>query len=328
MSTATKATLKGKLQQSTAVTVYFQAFQDDHQTPKLGITNGNWTVKALLKQGGAFDATITPVVTEDAYGWYEVPLTTTHTNTLGRMVLHFEAAGVDDVNIEFDVVNYDPTAAINVATISNNAITAAAIADGAIDAATFAANAITAAVIADGAIDAATFAANAITSTVIAASAIGASQLATGAITNAKFAAGAIDAAAIAADAIGASELATDAVAEIAAAVWAALTENLAYPIGLAVWNAAPDDAGLDTPSYGWLVRVLFGLSNGMVRIDNTTHTVDGLTVARLRVWEMGDATFDTATDGGTGEGEIAAINVTTSYDAPGKIGVYKAKLS
>ena len=89
---------------------------------------------------------------------------------------------------------------VKVASLANNAITAASIA----------ADAITAAKIADGAIDAATFAAGAITATVIA----------DGAIDAATFAAGAIDASAIAANAIGASELAADAVAEIADAVW------------------------------------------------------------------------------------------------------------
>jgi hypothetical protein len=98
---------------------------------------------------------------------------------------------------------------VKVASLANDSITAAVIANGAIDAATFAAGAITATVIADGAIDAGAIAADAIT----------AAKIADGAIDAATFAAGAIDAAAIAANAIGASELAADAAAEIADAI-------------------------------------------------------------------------------------------------------------
>ena len=101
-----------------------------------------------------------------------------------RLVAAESVAGVPEV----DVTHFNGSAGtfasgipeVKVASLANNAITAASIN----------ADAITAAKIADGAIDANTFAA------------------------------GAITASAIAADAIGASELAADAIAEIADAVW------------------------------------------------------------------------------------------------------------
>lgn len=92
-----------------------------------------------------------------------------------------------------------------VASIANDAVTAAAIADNAIDAGAIASNAITSAKIADGAITAAK----------IATDAIDADAIADGAITAASFAAGAIDATAIATGAIDADALAADAVDEI-----------------------------------------------------------------------------------------------------------------
>lgn len=100
---------------------------------------------------------------------------------------------------------------VNTKTITGDAITAAAIADGAIDAATFAAGAINAAAIANGAIDAATFAAGAIDATAIATGAIDADAIAADAITAAKIANAAIDAATFAAGALDDTAMAADA---------------------------------------------------------------------------------------------------------------------
>jgi hypothetical protein len=101
--------------------------------------------------------------------------------------------------------------------------------------------------------------------------------------------------------------------------------EGMAYPVAAAVWNASIDDVGINSGSYGFLASLIYGLSNGMTVIDNTTHTADGLTAARLRVFTS-DTAVAAATDGGSGEGEIAIFDVTCSYDAPGKINLYKAR--
>jgi hypothetical protein len=105
---------------------------------------------------------------------------------------------------------------VHVAEITNDIITAAAIAAGAIDFATFAADCKTGAGLKA---NVESITAAAITAAAIATDAIDDDAIATGAITSTAFAAGAITAAAIAADAIGASELAADAVAEIALGV-------------------------------------------------------------------------------------------------------------
>lgn len=46
------------------------------------------------KDGAAF-ATITPTVTDLGSGWYNLALTTTHTNTLGDLAFHITASGAD-----------------------------------------------------------------------------------------------------------------------------------------------------------------------------------------------------------------------------------------
>jgi hypothetical protein len=164
----------------------------DGVTAETGLA-GNGT--ELSKAGAAFGAGPT-LGTHDSDGWYPITLTTTHTNTLGDLMVK----SVDDAThlpvwTTFTVVpaiiydslfataatDYLPVdvvqiagAAVSASTAQlgvnvvqaagtawgSGAITAAAVADGAIDAATFAAGAINAAAIADAAIDFATFAAD------------------------------------------------------------------------------------------------------------------------------------------------------------------------
>jgi hypothetical protein len=196
-------------------------------------------------------------------------------------------AGVPDVNVSH--ISDDATAAnnaelmfdgtgyaggttkldVNTATITNDAITAAAIQNGAIDAATFAAGAINAAAIADAAIDAATFAAGAINAAAIADAAIDA----------ATFAAGAINAAAIATDAVDADALSTDALTEIFTKVLTtALTESYAAD------NAAPT-----------LAQAIFAIQQFLQEraVSGTTLTVkklDGSTTAMTFTLSDADA--------------------------------------
>ena len=68
----------------------------------LGKTGASLIIN-LSKNGGAFE-TITTTVTERGFGWYNVLLTTTHTNTLGVLSLHIEAEGADPTDLSLQVI--------------------------------------------------------------------------------------------------------------------------------------------------------------------------------------------------------------------------------
>lgn len=76
----------------------FLADSSDHITGKTGLT---LTIK-VSKDGGAF-ASITPTVTELGDGWYNLALTTTHTNTLGDLAFHITATGADPCDFKLPV---------------------------------------------------------------------------------------------------------------------------------------------------------------------------------------------------------------------------------
>jgi hypothetical protein len=71
----------------------------DHITGKSGLT----LTITVSKDGGAF-ATITPVVTDLGTGWYNLALTTTHTNTLGDLCLHVTGTLADPTDVRDQVV--------------------------------------------------------------------------------------------------------------------------------------------------------------------------------------------------------------------------------
>lgn len=80
-----------QLKQSTAYELMvFMTDSSDHLTGKTGLT---LTITAS-KAGGAF-ASITPTVTERSNGWYDLSLTTSHTDTLGDLALHITGTGAD-----------------------------------------------------------------------------------------------------------------------------------------------------------------------------------------------------------------------------------------
>ena len=199
-----------------------------------------------------------------------------------------DSTAADNCELMFDGTGYAGGTTkldVNVATISNNAITAnainadaitnAKIADNAIAAENLAADCITSAKIADNAfanehfangaltsteitsaggcvvasiannaITAAAIATGAIDADAIADNAIDAGAIATGAITNAKFAAGAIDATAIANGAIDAATFAADVDAEIATMIWNAATASYG---GAGTYGQAVEDTLADT---------------------------------------------------------------------------------
>jgi hypothetical protein len=90
------------LKLSTAITIPIFAEDSTTGAPVTGITDGQWITKRIDKNGAGFnDMTVT--ITEMSNGWYELPLSTTHTNTLGSLTLSFGATGVKQVNIQFRV---------------------------------------------------------------------------------------------------------------------------------------------------------------------------------------------------------------------------------
>lgn len=89
-----------ELKQSQAANVIiFMADSTDHITGKTGLT----LTVTLSKDGGAF-ASITPTVTERTSGWYNIALTTLHTDTVGDLVVRATATGADASERPLNVV--------------------------------------------------------------------------------------------------------------------------------------------------------------------------------------------------------------------------------
>lgn len=92
------------LKQSTARNVIvFMTDAADNASGKTGLT---LTITAS-KDGGAF-ASISPTVTERGDGWYNVALTTTHTDTLGDLALHITGTGAINTDMVFEVLEALP----------------------------------------------------------------------------------------------------------------------------------------------------------------------------------------------------------------------------
>lgn len=95
-------------QSSTAQPLLFLLVQSsDHIT---GLTGASPTVK-LGKSGGigaSPSGTVTEIDSTNLPGWYKVAGNATDTNTLGPLVLHASAASGDPVDVEYEVVAYDP----------------------------------------------------------------------------------------------------------------------------------------------------------------------------------------------------------------------------
>jgi hypothetical protein len=97
------------LKQSTARNLMvFLVDSTDHVTGKTGLT---LTITAS-KDGGALGS-ITPTVTERGTGWYNLALTTAHTDTLGDLALHITGTAADPLDLALQVVAFDPASATN-----------------------------------------------------------------------------------------------------------------------------------------------------------------------------------------------------------------------
>jgi len=87
------------IRQSTAVNIMvFMTDSTDHVAGKTGLT---LTITAS-KDGAAF-ASITPTVTERGNGWYNLALTTSHTDTAGDLALHITGAAADPSDVLMDI---------------------------------------------------------------------------------------------------------------------------------------------------------------------------------------------------------------------------------
>lgn len=70
-------------------------------------------------------------------------------------------------------------------------------------------------------------------------------------------------------------------------------------------------------------IAVAAGLLQGNFFMDSVVNDANGQTSARLRLWrDAGGA--GGATSGGSGEGEFATFQVTTTYAAPGKVTTHR----
>jgi hypothetical protein len=94
------------LKQSTARNkMGFMVDETDHVTGLAGLT---LTITAS-KDGAAF-ASISPTVTDRGNGWYNIALTSSHTDTLGDLALHVTSTGADPLDLQYDVVTDLPGA--------------------------------------------------------------------------------------------------------------------------------------------------------------------------------------------------------------------------
>jgi hypothetical protein len=114
-------------QSTTRNLMVFLTDSTDHVT---GLTGATLTI-ALSKNGAAFGA-ITPVVTERGDGWYSLAMTTSHTDTLGDLVLHITAASADPIDLREQVFALLPGDSVVVASIAANAVNASALATDAV----------------------------------------------------------------------------------------------------------------------------------------------------------------------------------------------------
>ncbi len=125
------------LKQSTAATIKLGPFIDDGdgKSAETGLTISQADIR-LSKNGGDFAQTNNAAgATHDEFGYYDIPLDTTDTNTLGRLRVAVSESGALPVWQDFLVVTanvYDTlcstdTFDVNVATIATDAITAAAL---------------------------------------------------------------------------------------------------------------------------------------------------------------------------------------------------------
>ena len=88
------------IKQSTALTIPFFCHDADGDAVT-GLSDGDFT-KRISQGSGAF-AAMTVTITEMENGWYSIPLSTSHSNTLGILTIVFTHASIKQVNLQFRV---------------------------------------------------------------------------------------------------------------------------------------------------------------------------------------------------------------------------------
>lgn len=78
----------------------------DHVSGATGLT----LTVTLSKDGGAFASLPPLTVTERGNGWYNLALTTDHTDTLGTLSIYITASGADPGKYQIEVTEVDPLA--------------------------------------------------------------------------------------------------------------------------------------------------------------------------------------------------------------------------
>lgn len=270
----------------------------DHVT---GATAQTLTITAS-KNGAAF-AGIAPTVTERGNGWYAISLTAGHTDTLGDLALHITSADADPLDVLFDVKEHLLAAADFV--VRSGTAVGGAVGYIQLDAGASATDDYyngQVVVIVDG---------------------TGAGQ------------------ARLVRDYTGATQRAfvdgnwitapdnTSVFRLLAAAAPLVMPDftstDTAVNMGASTWNALKDGSGLTVGSYGELLRMLDGRLNGMMVMDNVVNGTNGMTSARIRIFED-EADVGAATDGGSGEGEVATFEIEATFEGAGKVDVYRSR--
>jgi hypothetical protein len=217
------------LKQSTAATIKLGPFVDDTdgKTAETALTIAQADIR-LSKNGGNIAQTHDATgATHDELGYYDVPLDTTDTDTVGRLRVAVSESGALPVWEDFFILPaaiYDwmtAGAAPLAPTTAGRTLDVSATGEAGIDWANVGSptttvnfSGTTVKTLTD-AVTLPTIPANWIAAAGIASNAITSAKIATGAITSAQFAAGAINAAAIATDAIAGAKVAADAVTKI-----------------------------------------------------------------------------------------------------------------
>lgn len=89
-----------EIKQSAAETIPFFV-HDANGDAVTGLADGSFT-KRISKGSGAF-AAMTVTISEMENGWYSIPLSATHSNTLGLLTIVFTNAGAKQVNLQWRV---------------------------------------------------------------------------------------------------------------------------------------------------------------------------------------------------------------------------------
>jgi len=97
-----------KQNDTTKSIVFLLVSAADHITP---VTGAIPTV-TISKNGAAF-AAAGGIVTEVANGWYKLTPATTDVDTLGPLLIHASATGADPVDMEYQVVAFDPYSSVS-----------------------------------------------------------------------------------------------------------------------------------------------------------------------------------------------------------------------